>query len=87
MFNIKNKCIEYRHRFFVGLAICFGVAIASPVAFAQEKGANDLVTRLANLEKRIEEERKKQHIPGVAIAVIKDDCTCYGGDHCDSHFV
>jgi CubicO group peptidase (beta-lactamase class C family) len=69
---IKKKCIESRHRFFVGLAICFGVAIASPASFGQEKGANNLATRLANLEKQIEEERKKQHIPGVAIAVIKD---------------
>ena len=73
MFIIRQKCVESRRRFFVGLAICFGVAIASPAAFGQKKGTDDLVTRLANLEKRIEEERKKQHIPGVAIAVVKDD--------------
>lgn len=73
MFMINSKRAESRRRFFVGLAICFGVAIASPTAFGQEKGTDDLDTRLANLTKRIEEERKKQHIPGVAIAVIKDD--------------
>jgi len=55
------------------LAICFGVAITPPAAFGQEKGNDDFATRLANLEKRIEEEQKKQHIPGVAIAVVKDD--------------
>ncbi len=73
MFINKKQCSESRRRFFVGLAICFGVAIASPAAFGQKKSTDDLVTRLANLEKRIEEERKKQHIPGVAIAVVKDD--------------
>ena len=39
MFILKNKCVESRRRFFVGLAICFGVAIASPAAFGQEQGA------------------------------------------------
>ena len=73
MFIIKNKYVEFRRGVFAGLAICFGVVIASPVAIGQEKGTDDLVTRLANLEKRIEEERKKQHIPGLAIAVVKDD--------------
>ncbi len=73
MFIIKKKCVESRRRFFVGLAICCGVAIASPAAIGQKKGTDNLATRLSNLEKRIEEERKKQHIPGVAIAVIKDD--------------
>jgi CubicO group peptidase (beta-lactamase class C family) len=53
--------------------MCFGVAIASPAAFAQRSGIDDLATRLTNLEKRIEAERKKLHIPGVAIAVVKDD--------------
>ncbi|MEO2007974.1 MAG: serine hydrolase domain-containing protein [Pirellulaceae bacterium] len=70
---IKKQCAESRRRFFCSVAICFGVAIASPAAFAQEKVTDDLVTRLGNLEKRIEEERMKQHIPGLAIAVIKDD--------------
>jgi len=73
MFVIRKKCVESRRRFFVGLAICFGVAIASPAAFGQEKGTDDLVMRLANLDKRIEEEQQKQHILSVAIAVVKDD--------------
>ena len=73
MFIIKKQYVESRRRFFVGLAICFAVAIASPVAFGQKKGTEDLASRLDKLEKRIEEERKKQHIPGVAIAVVKDD--------------
>ena len=69
----QKKCTESRRGFSVALAICFGVAITPPAAFGQEKGNDDFATRLANLEKRIEEERKKQHIPGVAIAVVKDD--------------
>jgi CubicO group peptidase (beta-lactamase class C family) len=73
MFIIKNEQVEANHSFLVGLAICFGVAIASTAALGQVRGTNDLVSRLANLERRIEEERKKQHIPGVAIAVVKDD--------------
>ncbi|MBC8352772.1 MAG: beta-lactamase family protein [Planctomycetes bacterium] len=73
MFIIKRKCVEFCCRLFVGGAIGCGVGITSPAAFGQEKGNDDLAARLANLEKRIEGERKKQHIPGVAIAVVKDD--------------
>jgi CubicO group peptidase (beta-lactamase class C family) len=73
MFINKQQCIESRRGLFASLAICFGFAIASPTTLGQEKSTDDLVTRLANLEKRLEEERKKQHIPGLAIAVVKDD--------------
>jgi len=70
---IKNKCVASRSRFFIGWAICLGVVSASAAVFGQDKGIDDLATRLGNLEKRIEEERKNQHIPGLAIAVVKDD--------------
>lgn len=71
--RFKPERVELRQRFLVGLALCFFVAIASPAAFGQDTGTDDVLTRLASLEKRIEEERKEQHIPGLAIAVVKDD--------------
>lgn len=70
---IIHKPVELRCRLFIGLAICFGAALQSPATFGQQQAADDLEARLANLEKRIEEERKKEHIPGVAIAVVQDD--------------
>lgn len=45
------------------------VSVAAPIACGQD----ELAGRLTILEKRIEDERKKEHIPGLAIAVVKDD--------------
>ena len=70
---IKTHCFQSRRIIFYSMAICMGVASASPAAMAQEKTTLNLATRLGNLEKRIEKERIKENIPGVAIAVVKDD--------------
>lgn len=67
------KQIKARRCFSFVLAICLGVASATQVAFADERATDDLATRLVKLEKRLEKEREKQHIPGVAVAVVKDD--------------
>ena len=77
----RNICIA--SRLLAGLTIC--IAIASPDATAQGRKADDLGARLARLEKRLENERKKLHIPGLAIAVIKDDqvVLAKGFGYCD----
>ena len=77
MFMIKRKRVESCRGLFVGLAVCLGAAIASPAISGQGRGADDLAMRLAHLERRIEEERKKEHIPGVAIAVVKGDTVVF----------
>lgn len=40
MLIIKNKCVESRRKFFVGLAICFGFAIALGPSSCQEQGVD-----------------------------------------------
>ena len=74
---INKQRVESSRTHLVNLAICqaicLGLAITSQAALGQESTPDPLATRLAILEKRIEEERRKHHIPGVAIAVVKGD--------------
>ncbi|HEY0378065.1 MAG TPA: serine hydrolase domain-containing protein [Pyrinomonadaceae bacterium] len=70
--------------FLLALALIFSTASApfQRAAFAQatqaaRQTAPDLQTRLAAIEKAIEEKRKELHIPGVSLVIVKDDQIVY----------
>ena len=53
------------------------VAQSTGAGAAAAQAASDLQTRLAAIEKAIEEKRKEYHIPGVALVIVKDDHVIY----------
>lgn len=61
--------MQFIHRSKLALAL---VALAVPSALASQ-ALPDLKARLARLETRLEAERVKLHIPGLAIAVVHED--------------
>lgn len=69
--NDPHPRIRITHR--VAYAICFAISAFVAIPFCSRSNADDLATRLTMLEERIERERVKENIPGLAIAVIKDD--------------
>jgi CubicO group peptidase (beta-lactamase class C family) len=70
--------------FLLALALIFST-VSTPfqrTAFAQAtqaaaQTAPDLQTRLAAIEKAVEEKRKELHIPGVSLVIVKDDRVIY----------
>src|SRR4051812_37065813 len=73
--------------FLLALALIFSTASApfQRAVFAQAtqssaaatQTAPDLQTRLAAIEKAVEEKRKELHIPGVSLVIVKDDHVIY----------
>src|ERR1051326_3756512 len=58
--------------------VLFSLALLfPPAARAQTAGEPDLTARLAAIEKRVEAKRQELHIPGVALAIVKDDRVIY----------
>jgi len=57
------------------LALILAVAnFASPLAQGQNQNqSSDLTEKLAKIEKEIEEKRKELGVPGVSVAIVKDD--------------
>ena len=65
------------YRFLSGLLLCltsfpFAAAVQAQPPASGDSAADTLEQRLAVLEQRLEEERQKHHIPGMAIAVVHD---------------
>jgi CubicO group peptidase (beta-lactamase class C family) len=64
---------------FVALSLVLAVVISSPRVEAQNQPAvadtrqSDLAGKLARIEREVEEKRKALGVPGVALAIVKDD--------------
>ena len=72
-----TKLIQHLFLPSLTIAVVFSCANAATSLWAQEDNArpqtDDLKARLADLEEKLEEQRLKLHIPGLAIAIVKDD--------------
>jgi CubicO group peptidase (beta-lactamase class C family) len=60
----------------IGLNPFFGALAAAPVSSAQA-GTSDITTKLAAIEKALDEKRKELGVPGLSLVIVKDDRIVY----------
>ena len=65
-------------RLISALVLCFALSASlHPVVTVQQAAAQDYTTALAAIEKAIDDKRKELGIPGMSLAIVKDDRVIY----------